>query len=81
MKTMNFMYFANNFDYVQLETIFVVLGNAEHFKSKFNQAKGNNGTEKFLNWFMQLSHDNMETVVNWVSENYTAFKSWSNELR
>jgi len=70
MNTINFMYFAHNFNNVQLELIFDALGNVNHFKDKFNGAKGLNGTEKFLNWFMMLSVDNMLIVTNWVETNY-----------
>lgn len=70
MNIINFMYFANNFGQEQLNKIFNALGNASHFKSKFENAKGTNGTEKFLHWFMLLSHDNMIIVLTWIEENY-----------
>lgn len=67
------MYFAHNFSMVQMETIFVVLGNPSHFKSKFEIANGNNGTTKFFNWFMNLSNDNMLIVVEWIEDNYNGY--------
>ena len=70
MKTINFMYFAHNFDSTQLDAIMFTLGNTNHFKSKFDSAKGTNGTEKFLNWFMMLSKDNMLIVLGWIEANY-----------
>lgn len=70
MNTINFMYFAHNFSMVQMNRIFSSLDNPTHFESKFRTAKGNNGTEKFLNWFMMLSINNMLIVVNWIESNY-----------
>ena len=73
MNTINFMYFAHNFSIEQMKAIFIALGNAEHFSSKFFGAKGSNGTKKFLNWFMTLSLDNMLIVTNWIETNYKNF--------
>jgi len=70
MNTINFLYFAHNFSSIQLEQIFNLFGNYSHFKSKFEGARGNNGTEKFIWWFMNLSTDNQLIVVNWVETNY-----------
>ena len=70
MNTINFLYFAHNFSMVKLEQIFALFSNTEHFKSKFFTAKGNNGTDKFIWWFMNLSTDNQLIVVNWVENNY-----------
>jgi len=70
MKTINFMYFAHNFNTTQLDSIIKELGNVNHFKSKFDSVKGNNATEKFFNWFMMLSVDNMLIVTNWIETNY-----------
>lgn len=73
MNTINFMYFAHNFYSTQLESIFNALDNTNHFRSKFEGAKGTNATEKFLNWFMMLSIDNMLIVTNWIETNYKNF--------
>jgi len=70
MKTINFMYFAHNFSMVQMEEIFNALPIPSHFKSKFETATGKNGTEKFFNWFMMLSIDNMLIVTEWIESNY-----------
>lgn len=70
MNTINFLYFAHNFNTFQLEEIFNALSNYNHFKSKFETARGNNGTERFLWWFMNLSTDNQLIVTNWVEINY-----------
>ena len=64
------MYFAHNFGQEQLEQIFNSLSNPSHFKSKFQTAIGNDGTQKFLWWFMNLSRDNQLIVVEWVDKNY-----------
>jgi len=73
MKTINFMYFAHNFSLNQMQLIFNALGNPTHFKAKWNTANGNNGTEKFFNWFMMLSIDNMLIVTEWIESNYKNF--------
>lgn len=73
METINFMYFAHNYNGTQLQSIINALGNVQHFTSKYNSAKGTNGTEKFLNWFMMLSIDNMLIVTNWIETNYKNF--------
>lgn len=73
MNTINFMYFAHNFNSTQLDAIFNSLENVNHFKAKYNSAKGTNGTEKFLNWFMMLSIDNMLIVTSWIETNYKNF--------
>ena len=70
MNTINFLYFAHNFYAVQLDKIFNALDNYNHFKSKFETARGNNGTDKFISWFMNLSLDNQLIVTNWVETNY-----------
>ena len=70
MNTINFMYFAHNFDCFQMEQIFNQFSNSQHFKSKFETARGNNGTDRFINWFMMLSTDNMLIVTNWIETNY-----------
>ena len=70
MNTINFMYFAHNYNTLQLDAIFSELGNASHFKSKFIGSIGNDGTQKFFNWFMMLSIDNMLIVTNWIESNY-----------
>ena len=70
MNTINFMYFAHNYNTLQLDLIFKELGNYNHFKSKFIGAKGTSETEKFFNWFMMLSIDNMLLVVQWVELHY-----------
>lgn len=70
MNTINFLYFAHNFSTLQLDKIFLMLGSPSHFKSKFLGARGNDGAQKFLNWFMMLSLDDMLLVVNWVESNY-----------
>jgi hypothetical protein len=67
---MNFMYFAHNFNSTQLDSIINELGNVNHFRSKFDNARGNNGTERFFWWFMNLSVDNMLIVTNWIENNY-----------
>jgi len=73
MKTINFMYFAHNFSMVQMEQIFNALPIPSHFENKFKTAKGNNGTEMFLNWFMTISIDNMLIVTEWIESNYKNF--------
>jgi hypothetical protein len=55
---------------VQMTKIFATLDNPTHFESKFRNASGKNGTEKFFNWFMTLSVDNMLIVTNWIETNY-----------
>lgn len=70
MNTINFMYFAHNFSMMQMNQIFSSLDNPTHFESKFRNAKGNNGTERFFWWFMNLSLDNQLLVVNWIETNY-----------
>ncbi len=70
MNTINFMYFAHNFSLSQMEQIFFELDNVRHFKDKFINANGSNGTEKFFKWFMMLSIDNMLIVTNWIETNY-----------
>lgn len=72
MNTINFMFFAYNqvsskkIEQIANECLYMT----EHFVSKFNNAKGDNGTQKFLNWFMQLDNENKKAVVNWIETNY-----------
>lgn len=49
MNTINFMYFAHNFNINQIDAIIIELGNINHFKSKFNNAVGTDATKKFFN--------------------------------
>lgn len=70
METINFMYFANNFNSGQMDAIFDALGDANHFKNKFVGMRGTNGTDKLFSWFMQLSTHNQLIVVNWITNNY-----------
>lgn len=70
MDTINFCYFAYNFNYDHLLEIFHLLGMSEHHKEAFENAPGDNGTSKFFNWFMSLSRDNQKKVVEYVKENY-----------
>lgn len=70
MNTINFMYFAHNFSASQMEAIFNEFSNSQHFKSKFENARGNDGTQKFIWWFMNLSTDNMLIVTTWIENNY-----------
>ena len=65
------MYFAYNFGLQHLDQIFNRLGNAEHFRAKFEGARGNNGTEMFFNWFMELSDDNKEIVTDYINQKYS----------
>lgn len=67
----NFMYFANNFGLHHLDQIFSRLNNPDHFRAKFEKARGNNGTAMFLNWFMELSDDNKEIVTDYISQKYS----------
>lgn len=70
--TIKVFYWANNRVSPQAikELSEEALCNAEHFTSKYVNAKGTNGTEKFFNWFMQLSNDNKKSVVDWIDNNY-----------
>ena len=70
METINFMYFTHNFSASQMDAIFFELGNVRHFKDKFINNSAKCGTQKFINWFMDLSIDNMLIVTNWVETNY-----------
>lgn len=77
MEAIKFMYFANNFNDDQLEEVFKATSAPEHLKSKFNNycreipTRYRNGTDVFLNWFMQLSRDNQQAVVEYINTNYT----------
>lgn len=75
MNTINFIYFAYNFNFSQLRQIFILLGNAEHFKSSWENSPGNDGTQKFLSWFLGLSRNNQMTVVEYVEKNYKGVSS------
>ena len=73
MNPINFMYFAHNFSQVQMNKMFSTFNNPAHFEAKFRSARGENGTIKFFNWFMELSLDNQLIVTNWVETNYKNF--------
>lgn len=64
------MYFVHNFQGHQMEQIYNALGNVNHFRSKFSNSRGSNGSIMFINWFMSLSTDNQLIVTNWVETNY-----------
>ena len=67
----NFMYFAHNFPYGFINKVWN--GNmADHLHDKFINSKGDNGTEKFFKWFMNLDEGNKETLIDWIDKNYKA---------
>lgn len=72
MNTINFMFFAYN--QVSSEKIRQIANDClymtDHFVNKFENSRGENGTQKFFNWFMLLDNDNKKAVVNWIETNY-----------
>lgn len=70
MKTINFLYFAYNFSQEHLEHIFELLGNYDHFSSKFRSMYGEGGTHKFFNFMMELTDDNKQIIIDYIDKNY-----------
>jgi hypothetical protein len=70
--TVNFLFFANNFSIPEMYEAIATLGNDDHFRGKFHGARGNNGTEKFYNFMMELTTGNKERVIHWIEDNYNA---------
>lgn len=69
----NFMYFANNFTPDLLRGMFKCTTVPEHLEEKFHSIcmrKNLNGTEGIFVWFMELSQDNKDAVVEYISNNY-----------
>jgi len=66
----NFMYFTNNFRLSDMDKIFYRMGDPNHFRTKWEDARGNNGSEKLRNLFFELSQSNQEIICDYVNENY-----------
>ena len=72
METINFMYFLNNYNSKQLESMFQSLTMPEHFKSKFRGFcdKEETGTRALYSLFFELDSTNQKRFVDYVTTNY-----------
>lgn len=70
MNTINFMYFAHNFSYTQLEECLESTGIGNHFLEKFNAPSNYSGTKRFISLFMNMERSHQLSVVNWIENNY-----------
>ena len=72
MNTINFMYFAYNFNRVQLEQLFEYIGLRQHLMNKlsYHSDRKGNGTYGFLETFMELSRGNKLLALEWIENNY-----------
>ena len=73
-RTINFMYFANNFPHNWIEEVWqndVRL--SKHLKGKWNSMNQSNqlgGTVNFFKLFMELDNGNRNTLCDWIAKNY-----------
>lgn len=76
MSTINFLYFLYNYNILELKLAFDSTGLGNHFFDKFQglvKRKGS-GTYALLETIMEMSDDNKQKVIEWVENNYKAFK-------
>ena len=77
METINFMYWAYNYEGSMKDILIDCFGShlGEHFYSKFNGFYEAQGASRApFSLFMELTDDNKKALLNWVNKNYSYTK-------